>query len=150
MISSSVPSAIHSSGISLAIPTHSYSGIPSRIIPVLGNISCTQNANTWGSSLVQWTFDETLEMTKSFCWSAGGVELVVWLMLDFPRLLATGLLIHFPRPKCLLSPPSLSNLESTWSTAWYLSLLSPTLSLFGVDGKLEKLWFPFQHPRYFF
>jgi hypothetical protein len=28
-------------------------------------------------------------------------------MLDFPRLLASGLLIHFPDPKCLLSPPCL-------------------------------------------
>ncbi len=42
---------------------------------------------------------------------------VTLLMLDFSRLIATGLLIHFPRPKCLLSPPSLRNLESTWSTA---------------------------------
>jgi hypothetical protein len=48
----------------------------------------------------------------------------LWLMLVFPRLLARGLLIHFPRPKCLLSPPSLGNLENTWSTAWYLSYYS--------------------------
>jgi hypothetical protein len=69
-------------------------------------------------------------------------------MLNFPRLLARGLLIHFLDPRCLLSPPCLGiwtftsylrNFHSYYSQQKLYSRTDNNLDLDAAESSLNNL-----------